>query len=1498
MNHTLCRTLIFSVLLGLASSTAQATTYIWIKPAGGIWSDPTSWNPNGVPGPSDYASLNASSTYGFSRSAAYTITLTNSVVASNLTLVAHSSSNQTVTLNVGTNSLSLIKPGTSSPVALYIGHSSSSQNTLYLSSSTSAGAGLFITNAASLRATIGDEGTGVMIVTNGFVQVGDASVTNNQLVLGNNSASSSQGTLVLSGSSVLWSNNGAVLLGNLSSASGNSVVISNSAVMTCGGVLSVGGAGSSGNSILLDSGGQLFVAGAGASANVGNGSGSGNSATVQNGAIWDLGNTPLTIGTATGSGNSLTIGSNGTVSNAVTVVIGAGNSVVLSGGLLQAALGITNSAGTIAGSGTLVGEVVFTGGGTLSPGSGNTLGTIVAANDLTPASDTTVIKLDKSQAGSNDLINVTGVLTEAGALTVTNVGPALAGGDTFQIFTAGGFSGDFSATNLPALSGGLSWDTSQLGSAGIIAVPLVLSVVGPTNEAFNVGDTVTISATATGIPMPSLQWEFYGSILSDGPTGDGSFIAGSQTSTLTISNAQPGDAGYYCIIASNTGGTQTNCMYLSQIGGPTPPTIIGPSNQTVAQGNTATFSASVSGTPIPTIQWQQNGINISGATAATLVLTNVQASQDGYIYSIIASNSVAAATNSATLHVTVPNGPPALPVIPTNQFLITNYGAYGDGVSNNASAIQAAMKAAAAAGGGTVEVPAAGTLSNYLSGPIFLTNNVNLQVDSGAMLQALPKASWPSATTAFITATNVHDVEISGSGTIDGQGSGWWGSPSSTRPPLVQMAYTTRILIQNVNAQNPPFYHFRLIGGNTNITVQSVTINTETNSPNTDGVDISAVNALVQDCWIQDGDDDICIKNDTGQYSANIVVSNCTFNGGHGVSVGSDTAGGFNGFIVNNCIWNNTIYGIRCKSDNATSGSGAGGLVQNLGYYNLTMNHVEYPIIIYSYYNEEGTPDDVTPQIAAGESVGSTNHVVMWRNITFSNVTASVSSLGKAVSAMIWGRLEAPVSNLVFDAVNISPSNRTFTVFNAQGVQIVDSNLGVPIKTNTLTVFNAQVTVTNSVASTNLLTITGLAIPPTNNVLAFFNAPATLVTTNLLAPNPILTLGSSTLTVSNALNLGGSSTLNCALGTNATKIAVTGNLTLGGTLNVTDGGGFTSGTYTLFTYGGALTYNGLSIGATPSANYSYTVSTSTGGQVNLIVSNIVIAPVAGFTANPTNGTAPLAVSFTDIPSNSPTAWYWTFGDGGASSSENPSQTYTSPGTYTVVLIASNAGGSSTNTVVNCIAVLPPPPVAGFVANPLSGPAPLTVSFTDIPSNSPTAWYWTFGDGGVSSVESPTYTYVNPGSYPASLIASNADGASSPVAQTIGVYDPYQWWRLQYFGNTNSASGAPGADPYGKGISNTNQFLLGLNPINPASVFRILSAVSQSNDVVITWATGAGPTNVVQATGGDANGNYTTDFTDISGPLSIPGSGDATNSYLDAGGATNKPSHYYRIRLGP
>jgi hypothetical protein len=158
--------------------------------------------------------------------------------------------------------------------------------------------------------------------------------------------------------------------------------------------------------------------------------------------------------------------------------------------------------------------------------------------------------------------------------------------------------------------------------------------------------------------------------------------------------------------------------------------------------------------------------------------------------------------------------------------------------------------------------------------------------------------------------------------------------------------------------------------------------------------------------------------------------------------------------------------------------------------------------------------------------------------------------------------------------------------------------------------------------------------------------------------------------------------------------------------------------------------------------------------------------------------------------------------------------------------------------------------------------------------------------------------TNVGAYTVVVSNSVSAAASGSALLTIPVGDPFSSWQSNYFGCVSCPQAAPNADPYGKGISNTNQFLLGLNPTNPASVFRILSVVPQSNDMMITWAAGGGPTNVVQATGGDSSGNYTTNFTDISGPIPIPGSGDTTNNYLDTGGATNTPSRYYRIRLGP
>jgi hypothetical protein len=132
-------------------------------------------------------------------------------------------------------------------------------------------------------------------------------------------------------------------------------------------------------------------------------------------------------------------------------------------------------------------------------------------------------------------------------------------------------------------------------------------------------------------------------------------------------------------------------------------------------------------------------------------------------------------------------------------------------------------------------------------------------------------------------------------------------------------------------------------------------------------------------------------------------------------------------------------------------------------------------------------------------------------------------------------------------------------------------------------------------------------------------------------------------------------------------------------------------------------------------------------------------------------------------------------------------------------------------------------------------------------------------------------------------------------------DPFVTWQNQYFTEVeleDPTFGGPNADPLGKGISNTNQFLLGLNPTNPASVFRIISGASTGANFIVTWKTAGIRTNVLQATNGRPGIGYSNNFQDISGPIIINVVGDTTTNYTDVGGATNRPVRFYRIRLGP
>ena len=86
---------------------------------------------------------------------------------------------------------------------------------------------------------------------------------------------------------------------------------------------------------------------------------------------------------------------------------------------------------------------------------------------------------------------------------------------------------------------------------------------------------------------------------------------------------------------------------------------------------------------------------------------------------------------------------------------------------------------------------------------------------------------------------------------------------------------------------------------------------------------------------------------------------------------------------------------------------------------------------------------------------------------------------------------------------------------------------------------------------------------------------------------------------------------------------------------------------------------------------------------------VSLSPLADFSALRTGGNAPLAVGFIDQSTNNPTAWQWYFGDGSpVDTTENPTHTYAAAGIYTVSLMAANADGCDTKTMINYITVLP------------------------------------------------------------------------------------------------------------------------------------------------------------------------------------------------------------------
>ncbi|MGC9516171.1 MAG: DUF3344 domain-containing protein [Methanomicrobiales archaeon] len=171
---------------------------------------------------------------------------------------------------------------------------------------------------------------------------------------------------------------------------------------------------------------------------------------------------------------------------------------------------------------------------------------------------------------------------------------------------------------------------------------------------------------------------------------------------------------------------------------------------------------------------------------------------------------------------------------------------------------------------------------------------------------------------------------------------------------------------------------------------------------------------------------------------------------------------------------------------------------------------------------------------------------------------------------------------------------------------------------------------------------------------------------------------------------------------------------------------------------------------------------------NMVALNAIFVsqyhPTASFTAASTSGISPLQVAFTSTSTGTINSYAWDFnGDGIVDSTqENPTYTYTEPGTYTVKLTVTGPGGSHTTTSNNYITVNHPAPVASFTGTPTSGRANLTVKFTNNSTGTITRYEWDFnGDGKIdSTLKSPSYTYTKAGTYTVKLTVKGPGGTNT------------------------------------------------------------------------------------------------------------------------------------------
>ena len=311
--------------------------------------------------------------------------------------------------------------------------------------------------------------------------------------------------------------------------------------------------------------------------------------------------------------------------------------------------------------------------------------------------------------------------------------------------------------------------------------------------------------------------------------------------------------------------------------------------------------------------------------------------------------------------------------------------------------IQAALDRCAGTGR-AVELAARDRGNAFLSGPLTIRRHEVLLVQDGVTLYAsLNPAGYqipsqaPANTCGTVSAAGggcYPFITFGGSGAglmgtrgadgslgaIDGRGGGtlvgsdqtWWdvaaaaaSGGNQNNPILVQGSGVDDVTIYQVELENSPMYHVEIQNGH-GLTVWGVEINSPATARNTDGVDPeSESDVTIKDDMIQNGDDCVAVKANPGTPSRNITVDDVHCYGSHGLSVGSQTAGG----VANVLFENSTLDGFDSFGNLSGSDTGiqvktdanSGGLTQRVTYRDICLTDIKHLLIFNPHYSSGGT---------------------------------------------------------------------------------------------------------------------------------------------------------------------------------------------------------------------------------------------------------------------------------------------------------------------------------------------------------------------------------------------------------------------------------------------------------------------------------------------------------------------------------------------------------------